>query len=136
MSDVLNTVSYDQFDDIPSLRNNAKVIFNEEVYNNLCSLMDETKNRNMENGCYLVGRQSVFEKGSLYFYFDFCSSKFQTTDGIYRYGGVIPTDISKEEVKNKVAEYRNFGISPCIMHFHTHNLNGIFESMSDQDYAV
>lgn len=43
MSDVLNTVSYDQFDDIPSLRNNAKVIFSEEVYNNLCSLMDDTK---------------------------------------------------------------------------------------------
>lgn len=59
MSDVLNTVSYDQFDDIPSLRNNAKVIFSEEVYNNLCSLMDDTKNRNMENGCYLVGRQAI-----------------------------------------------------------------------------
>lgn len=59
MSDVLNTVSYDQFDDIPSLRNNAKVIFSEEVYNNLCSLMDDTKNRNMENGCYLVGRQVI-----------------------------------------------------------------------------
>lgn len=48
MSDVLNTVSYDQFDDIPSLKNNAKVIFSEEVYNNLCSLMDNTKNRSME----------------------------------------------------------------------------------------
>lgn len=59
MSDVLNTVSYDQFDDIPSLRNNAKVIFSEEVYNNLCSLMDDTKNRNMENSCYLVGRQAI-----------------------------------------------------------------------------
>ena len=59
MSDVLNTVSYDQFDDIPSLRNNAKVIFSEEVYNNLCSLMDDTKNRNMENGCYLVRRQAI-----------------------------------------------------------------------------
>lgn len=59
MSDVLNTVSYDQFDDIPSLRNNAKVIFSEEVYNNLCSLMDDTKNRNMENGCYLVERQAI-----------------------------------------------------------------------------
>ncbi len=136
MSDVLNTVSYDQFDDIPSLRNNAKVIFSEEAYNNLCSLMDNTKNRNMENGCYLVGRQAISENGSLYFYFDFCSSKFQTTDGNYRNGGVVPTDKSKEEVKNKLAEYRNFGISPCIMHFHTHNLNGIFESMSDQDYAV
>lgn len=59
MSDVLNTVSYDQFDDIPSLKNNAKVIFSEEVYNNLCSLMDNTKNRSMENGCYLVERQAI-----------------------------------------------------------------------------
>lgn len=59
MSDVLNTVSYDQFDDIPSLRNNAKVIFSEEVYNILCGLMDDTKNRNMKNGCYLVGRQAI-----------------------------------------------------------------------------
>ena len=36
----LRTIKY-------ALRNNAKVIFSEEVYNNLCSLMDDTKNRNM-----------------------------------------------------------------------------------------
>ena len=136
MSGELDTVSYDQFDDIPSLKDKAKIIFSEKVYNMLCNLMNDTKNTNKENGCYLVGRQAISKNGKLYFYFDFCSSKFQTVDGNYRDGAVKPTSLNYNEVKNKIEEYRYFRITPCIMHFHTHNLNGIFESMSDQDYAV
>lgn len=136
MSSELNTVSYDQFNDIPSLGNTSKIIFSEDVYNMLCDLMNDTKNKNIENGCYLVGRKAISKDGGLFFYFDFCSSRFQTADGNYKDSAVVSTDMNKNEVKNKVEEYRNYGIKPCIMHFHTHNLNGIFESMSDQDYAV
>ena len=79
----LGTVSYDQFVDIPSLGGKSKIIFSEKVYNYLNNLMNETKNESAEKGCYLVGRQSISDDGALCFYFDFCSSKFQTTSGNY-----------------------------------------------------
>ena len=41
--DKLNTVSYDQFIDIPSLDSGAKIIFSEKVYNYLKELIHETK---------------------------------------------------------------------------------------------
>ncbi len=135
MSD-LNTVSYNQFDDIPSLGTKSKIIFSEKAYMFLNSLINETKNDNKEEGCYLVGRKSISEDGALCFYFDFCSSKFQTTDGIYSNSGVISTNSNKRELINELDKYMESGIQACIMHFHTHTLNGIFSSLSDQDYGV
>ena len=132
----LGTVSYDQFVDIPSLGGKSKIIFSETVYNYLNNLMNETKNESAEKGCYLVGRQSISDDGALCFYFDFCSSKFQTTSGNYANGGVIPTNDNKVELINELERYNSLGISPCIMHFHTHNLNGLYSSLSDQDYGV
>lgn len=67
MSSELNTVSYDQFNDIPSLGNKAKIIFSEDVYNMLCDLMSDTKNKNIEKGCYLVGRKAISKDGGLFF---------------------------------------------------------------------
>lgn len=45
MSGELDTVSYDQFDDIPSLKDKAKIIFSEKVYNMLCNLMNDSIGR-------------------------------------------------------------------------------------------
>ena len=73
MADI-QTVSYDQFTDIPSLGGESKIIFSEKVYKYLNSLINETKIENAEKGCYLVGRKSISEDGALCFYFDFCSS--------------------------------------------------------------
>lgn len=58
----LNTVSYDQFIDIPSLDSSAKIIFSEKVYNYLKKLIQETKFTEAEKGCYIVGRKSTSEK--------------------------------------------------------------------------
>lgn len=135
---VLNTVSYDQFADIPSLGGKSKIIFSENVYKYLNNLINETKSKNAEKGCYLVGRKSASkdEDGALCFYFDFCSSKFQTTSGNYEDSGVTPTDNNKLELIDELEKYNSLGISPCVMHFHTHNLNGLYSSLSDQDYGV
>lgn len=69
-------------------------------------------------------------------YVDFCSSKFQTTRGNYENGGVIPTDSNKIELISELEKYNSAEIGACVMHFHTHNLNGIYSSLSDQDYGV
>lgn len=132
----MNTVSYDQFVDIPSLGSKSKIIFSEQIYDYLKSLINQTKLENSEKGCYLVGRQSTTKEGVLCFFFDFCSSPFQTTNGIYANGGVIPTEKNKKELISKLEEYESLGIEPYIMHFHTHNLQGIYSSFSDQDYVV
>lgn len=134
--DNIETVSYDQFFDIPSLGNKSKIIFSEDVYNYLITLINETKRENAEKGCYLVGRKSVSEDGKLCFYFDFHSSKFQTISVYYENGGVEATANNKIELINELEKYQSLGISPCVIHFHTHNLNGIYSSLSDQDYGV
>ncbi len=132
----IETVSYDQFFDIPSLGSKSKVIFSEAVYNYLTNLINETKSENAEKGCYLVGRKSVSKDGALCFYFDFCSSKFQTSNGNYENGAVMPTNNNKIELINELEIYNSLGINACVMHFHTHSLNGFYSSMSDQDYGV
>lgn len=98
----LQTVSYDQFTDIPSLGGKSKIIFSEKVYKYLNNLINETKTENAEKGCYLVGRKSISEDGALCFYFDFCSSKFQTTNGNYTNSGAIPTNNNKLDRKSVV----------------------------------
>lgn len=132
----LSTVSYDQFFDIPSLGDKSKIIFSENVYKFLNNLINETKAENSEKGCYLVGRKSISENGTWCFYFDFYSSRFHTTSGNYVNGGVIPTNNNYLELADELEKYNLLGISPCIMHFHTHNLNGLYSSLSDQDYGV
>ena len=132
----MNTVSYDQFVDIPSLGSASKIIFSEQVYNYLNMLINETKAENAEKGCYLVGRKSISKDGALCFYFDFCSSKFQTTSGNYENGAVIPTNNNKIELINELERYESLEIDACVMHFHTHSLNGLYSSLSDQDYGV
>ncbi len=132
----LNTVSYDQFFDIPSLGNKSKIIFSEEAYNYINKLIAETKNNNSENGCFLVGRSAVTSDGALCFYFDFFTSKFLLVDGNYRNGAVIPTTNNKSELIEELKKYFSLKIDACIMHFHAHNLNGLYSSISDQDYGV
>lgn len=63
--DDIQTVSYDQFVDIPSLGGKSKIIFSEKVYDYLNSLINQTKMEGAEKGCYLVGRKSISENGSL-----------------------------------------------------------------------
>lgn len=132
----IETVSYDQFVDIPSLGDKSKIIFSEQVYNYLNGLISETISENAEKGCYIVGRKLLAAKDTMYFYFDFCSSKFQTTNGVFKNGGVISTDNNKMELINELKKYSTADIKPCIMHFHTHNYNGIFSALSDRDYGV
>lgn len=134
--DKLNTVSYDQFIDIPSLDSSAKIIFSEKVYNYLKKLIQETKFTEAEKGCYIVGRKSTSEKGKLCFYFDFYSSKFKTVDGNYVDGAVEPSDDNITELINELEKYDASGINACVMHFHTHNLNEIYSAYSDQDFGV
>ena len=132
----INTVSYDQFSDIPSLGKKSKIIFSEKAFQYIIKLINETKRNNEENGCYLIGRKSISDDGALCFYFDLFTSKFETTDGNYKNSGVVPSSQSKIELLSELEKYQESGIEACIMHFHTHNLNGLFSSPSDQDYGV
>ena len=52
-------------------------------------------------------------------------------NGNYKSSGVIPTNSKKLELIKELEKYNSLKIDYCIMHFHTHNLNGIYSSLSD-----
>lgn len=134
MDDILNTVSYDQYSDIPMLSERSKVIFGAQVYAELLKMQNDTNRTNTENGCFLVGRQSFEDTHVIYF--DYCTSRFQCSDGVYSGGAVEPVEQNYNELKDKVMEYKSAGVNPCVMHFHVHPSMGFGESFSDQDYAI
>ena len=59
--DVIDSVSYDQYSNIPStdeLGIKTKIILNEESYLKLLQMISKTRNTNNETGAFFVGRKS------------------------------------------------------------------------------
>lgn len=131
---MLDSVSYDQYSDIPVLSNDSRIIFSEIAYKTLMLLMSDTNKTNAENGCFFVGRQSVNNPHVIYF--DYCTSEFRKTDGFFSQGACIPTEKSYDELKKKIEQSQELNVNPCVMHFHTHPTRGYFENFSDQDYSI
>ncbi len=136
--DVLNSVSYDQYKNIPSsddLRQKVKIVFSSECYENIMQMSMRAMNNNSESGSFFVGR--IISTEPKVIYFDYYTSEFAPVTGHMGEGSaVIPKDENYSEVSKKIKEYKMKGIEqPVVLHFHSHPRidNAIYESFSDQD---
>lgn len=130
MNDVRQTVSYDQYNNIPSQEGSA-VIFNESQYKTLMTLLLSASKSNQETGCFFVGKK-ISENPTI-IYIESSTSNFACQNGIYENGAVLPTTHNYTELNSEIQKYRQLGIKPCVIHFHAHTLDGFYESFSDQD---
>lgn len=135
--DIIDSVSYDQYNDIPVLDElgiNTKIIFNEETYKKILLMLAKTKKNNIETGAYFVGRRS--NEDSMTIYIDYCTSEFAPSSGYISGGAVEPTDQNYRELNNRISELRLNGEKPLVFHYHTHPKFLLYESFSDQDLSI
>ncbi|MBF0926803.1 MAG: hypothetical protein HXK65_02045, partial [Clostridiales bacterium] len=93
MSNVIDSVSYDQYKNIPTADEmgiKTKIIFSQEAYLKLLTLIKKTRDLGSETGCFFVGRQS--EKNPFNIVIDYFTSDFQCEDALISGGSANPTD--------------------------------------------
>ena len=103
MSNVIDSVSYDQYKNIPTADEmgvNTKIIFNEDAYVKLLTLIKKTKDLESETGCFFVGRQS--EKNPFAIIIDYFTSDFQCEDALISGGSANPTEKVYNELNKKL----------------------------------
>ncbi len=131
----LNTVSYDQYKNIPSyedLNKKCRVVFSSKCYENILQMSINAINNNREWGRFFVGRVISNEPRTIYF--DYNTSEFEQANGPMGEGKAVkPSPQNYAELNNKIREYKTSGIIPVVLHFHSHPRTGIYESFSDQD---
>ena len=132
---ILDTVSYDQYRNIPSfedLHQKVKIIFSSECYKNIMQMSIGAMKNNREYGRFFVGRK-ISENPDV-IYFDYNTSEFAPARGpMGEEMGVNATQQNYNELNRKINEYESNGIKPVVLHFHSHPRAGHFESFSDQD---
>ena len=110
MSNVIDSVSYDQYKNIPTADEmgiKTKIIFSQEAYLKLLTLIKKTRDLESETGCFFVGRQS--EKNPFAIIIDYFTSDFRCEDALISGGSANPTEKVYNELNNKLKEYeKNF----------------------------
>ena len=137
MSNIIDSVSYDQYKNIPTADEmgvKTKIIFNEDAYVKLLTLIKKTKDLESETGCFFVGRQS--EKNPFAIIIDYFTSDFRCEDALISGGSANPTDQVYKELNNKLKEYKQNSIIASVFHFHTHPKKLHYENFSDQDLST
>ena len=137
MSNVIDSVSYDQYKNIPTADEmgvNTKIIFNEDAYVKLLTLIKKTKDLERETGCFFVGRQS--EKNPFAIIIDYFTSDFQCEDALISGGSANPTEKVYNELNKKLKEYEKNSRKASVFHFHTHPKKLHYENFSDQDLST
>ena len=137
MSNVIDSVSYDQYKNIPTADEmgvNTKIIFNEDAYVKLLTLIKKTKDLESETGCFFVGRQS--EKNPFAIIIDYFTSDFQCEDALISGGSANPTEKVYNELNKKLKEYKANSRKASVFHFHTHPRQLHYENFSDQDLST
>ena len=137
MSNVIDSVSYDQYKNIPTADEmgvNTKIIFNEDAYVKLLTLIKKTKDLESETGCFFVGRQS--EKNPFAIIIDYFTSDFQCEDALISGGSANPTEKVYNELNKKLKEYEKNSRKASVFHFHTHPRQLHYENFSDQDLST
>ena len=137
MSNVIDSVSYDQYKNIPTADEmgvNTKIIFNEDAYVKLLTLIKKTKDLESETGCFFVGRQS--EKNPFAIIIDYFTSDFQCEDALISGGSANPTEKVYNELNKKLKEYEKNSRKASVFHFHTHPKKLHYENFSDQDLST
>lgn len=137
MSNVIDSVSYDQYKNIPTADEmgvNTKIIFNEDAYVKLLTLIKKTKDLESETGCFFVGRQS--EKNPFNIVIDYFTSDFRCEDALISGGSANPTEKVYNELNKKLKEYEKNSRKASVFHFHTHPRQLHYENFSDQDLST
>ncbi len=138
MESELDSVSYDQYRNIPSyndLNKNVKIVFSDVCYKNIMQMSLSSMNDNRERGRFFVGR--VISTNPKVIYFDYNTSEFKSVRGPMGEGKAVDaTDENYAELNKKIREYEVNGITPVVMHFHSHPRIGHYESFSDQDLQM
>ena len=137
MSNIIDSVSYDQYKNIPTADEmgvNTKIIFNENAYLKLLTLIKKTKDLENETGCFFVGRQS--EKNPFAIIIDYFTSDFRCEDALISGGSANPTDQVYNELNKKLKEYEKNSRKASVFHFHTHPKKLHYENFSDQDLST
>ena len=137
MSNVIDSVSYDQYKNIPTADEmgvNTKIIFNEDAYVKLLTLIKKTKDLGSETGCFFVGRQS--EKNPFNIVIDYFTSDFRCEDALISGGSANPTEKVYNELNKKLKEYKENSRKASVFHFHTHPKKLHYENFSDQDLST
>ena len=137
MSNVIDSVSYDQYKNIPTADEmgiKTKIIFSQEAYLKLLTLIKKTKDLESETGCFFVGRQS--EKNPFAIIIDYFTSDFQCEDALISGGSANPTEKVYNELNKKLKEYEKNSRKASVFHFHTHPKKLHYENFSDQDLST
>ena len=137
MSNIIDSVSYDQYKNIPTADEmgvNTKIIFNEDAYVKLLTLIKKTKELESETGCFFVGRQS--EKNPFNIVIDYFTSDFRCEDALISGGSANPTEKVYNELNKKLKEYEKNSRKASVFHFHTHPRQLHYENFSDQDLST
>ena len=137
MSNVIDSVSYDQYKNIPTADEmgvKTKIIFSQEAYLKLLTLIKKTKDLGSETGCFFVGRQS--EKNPFNIVIDYFTSDFRCEDALISGGSANPTEKVYNELNKKLKEYEKNSRKASVFHFHTHPKKLHYENFSDQDLST
>lgn len=137
MSNIIDSVSYDQYKNIPTADEmgvKTKIIFNEDAYVKLLTLIKKTKDLESETGCFFVGRQS--EKNPFAIIIDYFTSDFRCEDALISGGSANPTEKVYNELNKKLKEYEKNSRKASVFHFHTHPRQLHYENFSDQDLSM
>lgn len=125
--DALNDPLTD-FDSVDQLLGfKSRIIFSEEAYEHLKSLIVKCAKSGSETGCLFLGKESNSEENQILI--DCYTSDMKTADASFSGGAVEVTPENFNELSNKIA---NEGYN-CAFHFHTHIPKGYFEIVSDND---
>ena len=137
MSNIIDSVSYDQYKNIPTADEmgiKTKIIFSQEAYLKLLTLIKKTKDLGSETGCFFVGRQS--EKNPFAIIIDYFTLDFRCEDALISGGSANPTEKVYNELNNKLKEYEKNSKKASVFHFHTHPKKLHYENFSDQDLST
>lgn len=137
MSNVIDSVSYDQYKNIPTADEmgiKTKIIFSQEAYLKLLTLIKKTRDLGSETGCFFFGRQS--EKNPFNIVIDYFTSDFRCEDALISGGSANPTEKVYNELNNKLKEYEKNSRKASVFHFHTHPKKLHYENFSDQDLST
>ena len=103
MSNVIDSVSYDQYKNIPTADEmgiKTKIIFSQEAHLKLLTLIKKTRDLGSETGCFFVGRQS--EKNPFNIVIDYFTSDFRCEDALISGGSANPTEKVYNELNKKL----------------------------------
>ena len=112
----------------------TKIIFSQEAYLKLLTLIKRTKDLGNETGCFFVGRQS--ENDPFAIMIDYFTSDFKCEDALVSGGSANPTEEVYNELNNKLKEYEQNSRMASVFHFHTHPRQLHYENFSDQDLSM